>query len=83
MARGNLAARAVDCAGEALHQEIVFSERSAPGGVCLDEQGAGQGWLVGAELEQLGHAGSQALAPGRLALGGADKAPVEPLAASR
>src|SRR6185312_547279 len=78
LARGDLAARAVDGVGEALHQKIMFSKRSAARGVRLDKQRPGQGGLVGAELEQLGQCRAQALAPARLALGDGSQSLVEP-----
>ena len=80
LARGDLAARAVQCAGEALHQIAPLGERPLARRVHLDQQRLGDRRLVGAELEQLGQRRAQALAPGGLALGGADHAPVEPLA---
>jgi hypothetical protein len=72
-------ARAVDGAGEALHQKFMLGKRSAPRGVHLDEQGPCQSRLTGAELEQLRQARPQPLAPGRLPLGDAGEAAVDPL----
>ena len=80
MARGNLAARAVKCAGEALHQIAPLGERLLARRMDLDEDRLRDRRLVGAELEQLGQRRAQALAPARLPLGGAEQALVEPLA---
>ena len=80
MARGNLAARAVKCAGEALHQIAPLGERPLARRMDLDEDRFCDRRLVGAELEQLGHPRAQPLAPGRLPFGGAEQPLVEPLA---
>src|SRR6185295_1638074 len=61
LARGNLAARAVKRAGEALHQIAPLGERSLAGSMDLDEDRLRDRRLVGAELEQLGEGGTQAL----------------------
>jgi len=79
LARGHLAPRAVEGAGEAFHQIATLGQRALAGGVDLDDQGLGDGRLVGAELEQLGKRRPQALAPAGLPPGGPDQAAAEPL----
>ncbi len=80
MARGNLAAGAVEGVGEALHQLAPLGQRPVAGRVDLDEERFGDLRLVGAELEQLRHRGAQSVAPGGLSLADADQPQVEPVA---